>query len=244
MTTTIEQVLTGEARWHIETGDCLAVLRGMPTASVDAIVTDPPYAGTSSESAFVSISETRSGVPQESQFYEAWLREQMSEWRRVLRLTGAIWFTCDLRAAMCVEAACFKLGIKRPVIGIWHREGLGMGFLLRKVHECFVVVTMAEFERRKTDEPDVWTHKWTPGNRKEGHSAEKPVDLMARAIRLVAPAGSVILDPFTGSGSTAMAALAEDCRFVGVERDSDFATKARERITASERQLGLFGGAA
>jgi site-specific DNA-methyltransferase (adenine-specific) len=39
----IEDVLSGAARWHVECGDCLDVLRAMPDASVDAVVTDPPY---------------------------------------------------------------------------------------------------------------------------------------------------------------------------------------------------------
>ena len=54
---TIGAVLAGEARWHVEHGDCLAVLRAMPDASVDAVVTDPPY-----ELGFMGRAWDRTGI--------------------------------------------------------------------------------------------------------------------------------------------------------------------------------------
>ena len=210
----------------------LDVLPNLPAASFDAVVTDPPYAATGSESSWVSRDGARS-LPRETQFYEAWLREQMSMWVRVLKPTGATWFTCDWRGAMAAEDAAFRLGLKRPKVGVWHREGLGMGHLMRNVYECFVVIPMAGFERTMTDEPDLWTHKWTPGQRKHGHSAEKPVELMARAVRLVAGESGSVLDPFCGSGSTAVACQMLGRRFVGVERDGAYCDIAADRLSQS-----------
>lgn len=61
------------------------------------------------------------------------------------------------------------------------------------------------------------------------HPTVKSIALMRHLIRLIAAPGSLILDPFTGSGSTAVAAIEEDCRFVGIEQDPQHAETARLR---------------
>lgn len=62
------------------------------------------------------------------------------------------------------------------------------------------------------------------------HPTVKPTDLMRWLVRLVTPPGGIVLDPFTGSGSTGKAAALEGMRFVGVERDAGYADIARARI--------------
>lgn len=49
-------------------------------------------------------------------------------------------------------------------------------------------------------------------------------------VRLVTPPGGLVLDPFMGSGSTGIAALAEGFRFVGIEQDAEMIAVARRRI--------------
>jgi len=61
------------------------------------------------------------------------------------------------------------------------------------------------------------------------HPTVKSIALMRHLIRLIAAPGSLILDPFTGSGSTAVAAVEEGCRFVGIEQDPQHAETARLR---------------
>jgi DNA modification methylase len=129
--------------------------------------------------------------------------------------------------------------MKRPKVGVWHREGLGMGHLLRNVYECFVVLPMPDFERLSTDEPDVWVHKWTPGQRQHGHSAEKPVALMARAVRLVSKPGGVVLDPFHGSGSVADACQREGRACIAIERDEAYCEIAAKRLAQEVLPLEL-----
>jgi site-specific DNA-methyltransferase (adenine-specific) len=68
------------------------------------------------------------------------------------------------------------------------------------------------------------------GPRGNHHPTVKPTDLMRWLCRLVTPPGGLILDPFCGSGSTGVAALAEGFRFVGIEMDPEYAEIARRRI--------------
>jgi site-specific DNA-methyltransferase (adenine-specific) len=58
--------------------------------------------------------------------------------------------------------------------------------------------------------------------------------------RLVAPTGGLILDPFTGSGSTGVAALLEGFRFLGMEQDADYVTIAEARIRRAQEQPSLW----
>ena len=64
------------------------------------------------------------------------------------------------------------------------------------------------------------------------HITVKSISLMRHLVSLVAAPGATILDPFTGSGSTGIAALAEGCRFIGVEREAEYVEIARQRIAA------------
>jgi DNA modification methylase len=63
------------------------------------------------------------------------------------------------------------------------------------------------------------------------HPTVKPVSLMRWLVRLVAPHGGVVLDPFAGSGTTGAAALLEGRQFMGIERERDYIPVARARLT-------------
>jgi site-specific DNA-methyltransferase (adenine-specific) len=64
------------------------------------------------------------------------------------------------------------------------------------------------------------------------HTTVKSISLMRHLVSLIAAPGATILDPFTGSGSTGIAALAEGCHFVGIEREAEYVEIARQRIAA------------
>lgn len=74
--------------------------------------------------------------------------------------------------------------------------------------------------------------KATKKERGEGntHMTVKPVELMRYLVRLVAPEGSTVVDPFMGSGSTGVAAKLEGRRFIGIEKDAGYFEIARKRI--------------
>jgi len=67
-------------------------------------------------------------------------------------------------------------------------------------------------------------------NASNSHPTVKPTDLMRYLCRLVTPPCGVVLDPFTGSGSTGKAAVIEGFKFIGIERESEYAEIARTRI--------------
>jgi len=72
-----------------------------------------------------------------------------------------------------------------------------------------------------------------PDGARNTHTTVKSIALMRHLVSLIAAPGATILDPFTGSGSTGVAALANGCRFVGIEREAEYVEIARQRIHSS-----------
>jgi len=79
---------------------------------------------------------------------------------------------------------------------------------------------------------DVW-HLAPESARRVGHPAPFPVELPARCIRLFTYAGDLVLDPFMGSGSTAVAAVENHRHFLGFDTDPAYVALAERRIAAA-----------
>lgn len=71
------------------------------------------------------------------------------------------------------------------------------------------------------------------------HLSVKPLSLMEQLVKLVAPEGSLVLDPFTGSGTTAIAALNNNCSFIGFELDQKYFDESKTRIKNYFKEEGL-----
>ncbi len=86
---------------------------------------------------------------------------------------------------------------------------------------------------------DVWTDiKFYKEERY--HPTQKPVDLIKRIIKASTNEGMIVLDPFLGAGSTALAAIELNRKFIGIEIDPDYVKKAKERIKFLQSQKKLF----
>jgi site-specific DNA-methyltransferase (adenine-specific) len=86
-------------------------------------------------------------------------------------------------------------------------------------------------------DPDAKVYERTTAHQNT-HPTVKPVALMRWLCRLACPPGGVVLDPFIGSGSTAVAARAEGFRCIGIDQDLEYLQIAAGRLS----QLSLFGG--
>lgn len=74
------------------------------------------------------------------------------------------------------------------------------------------------------------TMREIPAPRKNNHPTVKPVQLMQYLVRLVTPKGGIVLDPFIGSGTTAIASLKEGFRFIGIEKNKEYIEIANARL--------------
>lgn len=120
--------------------------------------------------------------------------------------------------------------------------------VLRDTHEYILVFSKGAFERKKGDRENTitkeqfmeWTKSvWTmnpESAKKVKHPAPFPVELPYRLIQLYTFKGDVILDPFMGSGSTAIAALKSERKYVGYDIDPEYVKTAEGRIASFMRQ--------
>jgi modification methylase len=124
--------------------------------------------------------------------------------------------------------------------------------VLRDTHEYILIFSKGAFSRKKTDDKVntiskeqfmEWTKSvWTmnpESAKKVGHPAPFPVELPYRLIQLYTYQGDVVLDPFMGSGSTAIAALQSGRNYVGYEIEAKYLHLAEERIDPIKRQLRM-----
>jgi site-specific DNA-methyltransferase (adenine-specific) len=140
---------------------------------------------------------------------------------------------------------------------IWHKgagAGVSMAWgswqsatnpVLRDTHEYILVFSKGSFSRKRSDGREdtitrdqfmEWTKSvWTmspESAKKVGHPAPFPVELPYRLIQLYTFKGDVVLDPFMGSGSTAIAALKAERKYVGYDVDAGYIRLAEERIAS------------
>lgn len=120
--------------------------------------------------------------------------------------------------------------------------------VLRDVHEYILIFSKGSFKRIKADDQhntiekdqfmewtkSVWSMN-TESARKVGHPAPFPVELPHRLIQLYTFTNDVVLDPFMGSGTTAIASINSGRIYVGYEIDSEYLKLAEERIATHEK---------
>jgi len=257
----IAAVLAGERRWTVITADCLDVLPTLPDGCVPMIWTDPPY-GHGNQQEDLQAARVRDGVRgARKAACEPIANDTMGEFRDVL----AAFVTQAVRVLdrdCCCCCCCCCGGGPEPTFAfvadlldrdmaffhavVWDKSGRGngMGWRYRRNYE-FVMVAHKTGGKLAWNEaepamPNV-LRDCPPMDRY--HPNEKPVELVRRFIRAHVPRGSVVLDPFTGSGTTGVAAMLEGCRFIGIEMDKRHAETARMRIAAEEAQRPLFEAA-
>jgi site-specific DNA-methyltransferase (adenine-specific) len=124
--------------------------------------------------------------------------------------------------------------------------------VLRDTHEYILVFCKDSFGRKKPEGKENTITKeqfmeWTKSvwimnpesAKKVGHPAPFPVELPYRLIQMYTYKGDIILDPFMGSGSTAIAALKSDRKYIGYDIDPEYIKLAEERIAPFQLQLSM-----
>jgi site-specific DNA-methyltransferase (adenine-specific) len=81
-----------------------------------------------------------------------------------------------------------------------------------------------------TKSPGTFQSEGTKREARNHHPTVKPIELMSHLVRLVCPPGSTVLDPFIGSGSTAVAAIASGRRCIGIELDETYLPLIAKRL--------------
>lgn len=232
-------------------GDALAVLRELPTASVDALVTDPPYSSggmyrgdrmadtktkylTSGSGNIEKLAEF-SGDTRDQRAYAYWCALWLGECLRVVRPGGVALLFTDWRqfpsTTDALQAGGFVWRGVVPWVKPTARPQAG-----RFTSQCEYVVWGSNGSMPVDYADTVFPgfYQGAPPRERE-HVTQKPLDVMRKLVR-ICPEGGVVLDLFMGSGTTGIAAVAEGRRFVGVELTPHYAEVAERRIRTAQGQ--------
>ena len=228
-------------------GDALAILRDLPDASVDAVVTDPPYSSgglhagarrVAPDQKYQSAGTKRAYPPmlgdcKDQRSFTMWATLWLSECWRLARPGAPVLVFSDWRQLPAMTDAVQAAGFEWRGIVVWHkptaRPMLGS---FRRDTEFVVhaVKTPAKAFTRRCF-PGVFNHRVVAAEKV--HLTGKPLPLLVDLLGVTSEGGTV-LDPFTGGGTTALACVETGRRFVGVELSAEYAKLANDRIAAAE----------
>ena len=220
--------------WRVECGDCLELLRKLPSGSVDAVVTDPPY-GINTKSDGSGKLNPWADLCNSAFWYAEWFRLC----RSVLSRSGSFWTCLNWRSLPSFQKAACDVGWPIESLMVWDKDWIGPGGTrgLRPSYELVALLVMPDFSVEDRGISDVQKFPWS-SQKPTGHPAEKPVDLFKFCVKHGSPRGGAVLDPFCGSGTCGVACVETGRRFLGFELDSSWVELSRRRI--SEAAPALF----
>jgi len=225
-------------------GDALAVLRDLPSGSVDAVITDPPYSsggmmrgdratpGTHRKYSgnAVHLRQEFSGDSRDQRAYGYWTALWSAQAMRVTKSAGlALTFTDWRQLPTTTDAIQSGGWIWRGLVP-WYKPNTRPQ-VGRFTNQCEYVVWASNgalpVDYTASTLPGFYQASPVSGNRE--HVTQKPLDVMRELVKIV-PEGGTILDPFMGSGTTGVAAVLEGRKFIGCELSDHYIEVARRRI--------------
>jgi site-specific DNA-methyltransferase (adenine-specific) len=242
---------------HLHHGEALAFLATLPSASIDAVITDPPYSsggmvrgdrqqdttmkyrGWSQNDDGSNRKPTAAyagftGDNRDQRGYLVWFSLWAGECLRLAK-PGAHFLTfTDWRQLPTTTDAVQSAGWVWRGLAVWDK-GIGrpMKGRFRNHIEYLVWATAGPVAEEDCYLDSVFRIA-PPRPEQRVHLTEKPVELLRRLMPLV-PKSGVVLDPFMGSGSTGVAAVAEGRGFIGSELTQHYYVVARDRIATAEQ---------
>jgi modification methylase len=225
-------------------GDAVEVMKKMPNNSIDLIVTSPPYnlknstgngmkdgrGGKWKNAALVNgYANYDDNMPHEK--YVKWQRACLTEMFRLIKDDGAIFYNHKWRVqnGILQDRADIVSGFPVRQIIIWKRKGginFNPGYFL-PTYEVIYLIAKPKFKLapKANAHGDVWEFKQ---EMKNGHPAPFPVALIDRII--TSTTANLILDPFMGSGTTAITAIGNNRDFIGIDISPEYCEMAEKRI--------------
>jgi len=200
--------------------DCLDFLRSLPDESVDLITTDPAYSGMNNK---LNFGSGRIVGKYQTKENEKWFEEFkddpetftcfLKECYRVLKKSRHIYIMFDSFSLLSLAPLMRDIFEVKNIV-VWDKINIGMGHYFRRRHELIVFASKGKRKLNSRSIPDIWTHKRVTN---AAYPTQKPVEVFENMIKASADKKYVICDPFLGSGSAAIAALKNDCIFIGAD---------------------------
>ena len=239
-------------------GDSLKILKTIPSKSVDLIFADPPYNLQLKDTLYRPDQTTVEAVTQDwdkfntykeyDNFTEQWLKES----KRILKKGGALWVIGSYHNILRVGTSIQNHGFWILNDIIWHKTNPMPNFRgtrFTNAHETLLWCTtsreakytfnyqnLKELNDGKQMRSDWYIpicsgkERLRKNNNQRSHPTQKPEALMYRIILSSTNKGDIILDPFLGSGTTAVVTKKLQRNFIGIEQDKEYVSLAKKRL--------------
>lgn len=228
---------------NILQGDALTILHGLPSGIVDAVLTDPPYSSGAPSLAAKQVapavkyfaSPDKDAYPallgdgKDQRSFTHWSAMWLSECWRVAHDDAALMVFTDWRQLPCVTDALQAAGWHWLGIVVWDKLNNCRPMTGRFRAQCEFIVWGRKGRYRFTGPARPGVYRYTSRTRERYHLTSKPVDLL-KDLLAITPQNALVLDPFLGGGSTAVAALETGRRCIGIELSPEYARIATERL--------------
>src|ERR1700682_5742798 len=246
---------------RIVVGDCVAAMAGLAAPSVDLVFADPPYnlqlQGDLKRPDDSRVDAVDDDWDKFSSFaaYDDFTRAWLIACRRVMKPAATLWVIGSYHNIFRVGTVLQDLGFWILNDVVWRKSNPMPNFRGRRftnAHETLIWAAREaggkgytfNYEALKAGNDDVqvrsdWTialctgeERLKGGNGKKLHPTQKPEALLARVILSSSRPDDLVLDPFSGTGTTGAVAKRLGRRFIGFERETGYAQPAQARIAA------------
>jgi len=211
--------------------------------SVDCVITDPPYGvdwdtnSRDKEKNLPGTVENDGGIDEAIELWDG----VVNQLRRVLSEDGHLYAFADWRTEHAFRTVLENYGFDVRNVLVWDKGSMGLGGVdtvnYRTQYELCIFATLDSPRMLENRGPDVHQHDRTNSDT-QAHPTEKPVGIISRYVNNSTRKGDIVLDPFMGSGTTAVAAIQNDRDYVGFEVDAEnYREVIERRIGEAKRQL-------
>lgn len=249
-----------KAKFKLIQGDAISELSKIESESIDFIFADPPYflsndGFTVQSGKAVSVNKGKwdksKGFDEEVSFHEQWIRQC----QRVLKKDGSLvvsgtyhsiykcgYLLQKLDFRIVNDIAWFKPNGAPSLAGrnftashetlIWASKGKASKHTFNYSQSKNWEVENDKIYSRGKQMRSVWSIPSTPAREKTHgkHPTQKPYELLRRLVLLCTKENDLVLDPFCGSGTTGVACILNNRRFVGIDLDKKYIKLTQERM--------------
>lgn len=226
--------------------DCIEGMKMLDSESIDLVVTSPPYniGGThhTGNNRFNGYNSFSDDLPEDE--YQEWQINVLQECYRVLKKTGSLWYNHKNRITKGLQITPYEWLLKTPFIIkqeiVWFNGSQNFDkirfypmtervYWLAKSPDTKMFNAINHHDLFTKDE---WQPAGTKGDFKRAFPQRMIMDIMS-----CFPDAGIVLDPFMGSGTTALASIDLDRNFIGFEIDPTYFELANGRILDSKAQI-------
>ena len=225
----------------ITLGDCLQVMKQIPDNSVDLIVTDPPYlykiTGGCGKSSLKNLQKFKTGLNHIKDGFD--VDFVFSEFKRITKKFNLFCFCSNAQISEIMKwgednnySTTLLVWNKYNAVpfanGTWRQDA---EFIVH-IREKGATFQGDSFLKRKVRKHSTVVSKW-------GHPTEKPISIISDYIEIGSNENDLVLDPFSGSGTTALACHELKRNFIAIEKDQEYHRLSCERLKQVQAQ-GVF----